>query len=118
MKSREQLAVDKIAPEQNSQHTSEDSRFGESENVEYQHYFQYEKDRKAQEQGLIGKVLGDRHHAPTNIICIILLLVTLILCTLAFIDVEFRPEIYELLKFLILIGIGFLAGTRYPSKSE
>lgn len=118
MKSREQLAVDKIELERSSQHTLEDSSVGESENVEYQHYYQHAKDRKAQEQGWIGKVLGDRGHAPIYIICIILLLVAGTFCYLAINAVEYRQEIFELLKFFILTGIGFLAGSRYSSRSE
>lgn len=84
MKSRENLAVDKIELERNNQHTSEDSSVGESEDVGYLHYYQHAKDIKAQEQGWIGKLLGDEYHAPIYIVCIILFLVTVILCILAF----------------------------------
>lgn len=118
MKSHEQLAVDKIELEQNSQHTLGDSSVEESENVEYQHYYQHAKDIKAQEQGWIGKLLGDRYHAPIYIVCFILVGVAGTFCYLAIDAVEYRQEVFELLKFFILIGIGFLAGSRYSSRSD
>ena len=118
MKSREQLAVDKIEPEQSSQHASGDSSVGESENAESEHYYQHARDIKAQEQGWIGKVLGDRNHAPINIVCIILVLVVGTLCYLVIFADVYRQEVLELLKFLMLAGIGFLAGSKYSSKHE
>ena len=118
MKSREQLAVDKIEPEQSSQHASGDSGVGESENAESEHYYQHARDIKAQEQGWIGKVLGDRNHAPVYIVCLILVLVAGTFCYLAIGAVEYRQEVFELLKFFILTGIGFLAGSKYSSRYE
>ena len=118
MKSHEQLAVDKIELERNSQHTLEDSGVGESEHLGYQIYYQHTKDIKAQEQGLIGKVLGDRDHAPINIVGIILALVIGTLCYLAIFTDEYGKDVVEMLKFCVLTGVGFLAGRRYPSRSE
>lgn len=103
MKSHEQLAVDQIEPERNSRHILDDSSVEEAENLEYQYYYQPAKDKS---------------HPLIYIACIILILVAFTFCYFAIQAVEYRQELFEVLKFFVLTGIGFLAGSRYSSRSE
>lgn len=103
MKSHEQLAVDQIEPERHSRHILDDSSVEESENLEHQYYY---------------KQVKDKSHPLIYIVCIILILVAFTFCYFAIRAVEYRQELFEVLKFFILTGIGFLAGSRYSSRSE
>ena len=112
-KSSRQFDVDRIRAEPESQafitNNVEDRRFALDE-----HKIKAEiaKDRQAQAQGVIGKVLGDREHAPVYVACIAFIAAVLVLVYLAAFHEESRNGVVELFKATIFAMLGYFAGIK------
>ena len=79
--------------------------------------YEREREAKSQEIGWIGKPLGDKNHAPINLISLVVVIVIISLLVIAYTDESIRPSITETLKILLMSGLSFLAGRKMSSSN-
>ena len=73
---------------------------------------------QSQAQGFLGKVLGDRDHAPTNAVGFSLLFLVAVSAVLAFIGYEDTIGFVDLAKGVIIGAFGYFAGARTVGRSR
>lgn len=67
---------------------------------------------QSQAQGTLGKILGDRDHAPTNAVGFSLLFLVVVSAALAFMRYEDTIGFVDLAKSVIIGAFGYFAGAR------
>ena len=107
------LEVDKIRAESESQSFTEDNvedrRFALDE---HKTKAAIAKDRQAQAQGAVGKILGDREHAPVYVACTAFIVLVVVLGCLAVFHEESRSSVIEVGKAIIFGVLGYFAGIK------
>ena len=108
-----QLDVDRISAESASQQLSRIN--AEDQQLvleEHKVKAAIAKDRQAQAQGAIGKILGDREHAPVYVACTAFIVLVVVLGCLAVFHEESRSSVIEVGKAIIFGVLGYFAGIK------
>lgn len=108
---RSSFDVAKISPEPPAsvQHNTEEKRlFLEGRRLEGD----LQASRQSQAQGILGKVLGDKDHAPTNAVGFSLLFLVAVSASLALMRYEDTIGFVDLAKSVIIGAFGYFAGAR------
>lgn len=112
------LDLDKISPEE--EYTSDQGRLGDKKLALDRRKVEADLQKSMQRgaQGAVGRLLGDRDHAPTNAVGLSLLLMVIVSATLAFIGYEDTIGFVDLAKGVIIGVFGYFAGARTVGRSR
>ena len=109
---RPTLDVDKINPE--DEYTSSHGKLGDKKlsldrrKVEAD----LQKSMQRQAHGAIGRIVGDKDHAPTNVVALCLILLITTTGILAIVGSEALPAIFDITRTVLVAAMGYFAGVR------
>ena len=108
-----QLKVNKIHAESEPQESTEDNLEARQLDVEERKFkAEIEKDKQVLAQGILGKVFGDREHAPANIVAAVSIMLVLMFAYLAIFHESSRTGVFDLVKTVIIAMLGYFAGKK------
>lgn len=83
---------------------------------EYKVEADLQKAIQAGAHGIIGRLLGDKDHAPTNVVALCLVLLVVATTTLASVDSQHANAMFEMTRAVVFAAMGYFAGTRTKSR--
>lgn len=106
------LDVDKISPEE--EYTSDQGKLGDKRLSLDRRKVEADLQKSMQRgaQGVVGMILGDKDHAPTNTVALCLVVFVGVSATLAFLRYEDTIGMIDMTKAVIFASLGYFAGAR------
>lgn len=106
------LDVDKISPEE--QYMPKQDKIGDKKLSLDKRKIEADLQKSMQRgaQGVVGRILGDRDHAPTNVVALCLVLLVVATTVLASLDAPAAADMIEVTKAVLFASMGYFAGVR------
>lgn len=112
------LDLDKISPEE--EYTSDQGRLGDKQMSLDRRKVEADLQKSMQRgaQGVVGRILGDKDHAPTNVVAVCLVLLVVATTVLASLGSSAAADMIEVTKAVLFAAMGYFAGARTVGRSR